>query len=1107
LEKHDSILAAVRSNPGRKAKEIARELRLDTGEVNSVLHGPLKGRVRQDNNYCWWVSESRSTSAPENYTIPTPYEPAHIRLCKYYLDCLSQELAGASVWARSKYDDYDYVPLESEFFATGSLSESLSKPHGRKLIQKVRQDKGRLELFVGYPTRLHKFRSKRGDTFYKIEPVLLFSVDALQNSPGLSADPPNLNHAMLESVAGPDSRVLDEAVQLTEDLGLGGATSPELSELIQKLRNARPEWDWRETSDPSALQQTPDLSECEEPGIYNQAVLICSERSPFTQGLETELSKLSKEPASEFVNTALGRWLSANASAPTPQSKQEELLEIIPLNSEQREAVRKSLVSPLTVVTGPPGTGKSQVVTSILINAAWRGQKVLFASKNNKAVDVVESRVNGLSPRPVLLRVGSNDIRNDLIQYLVSLLGSSVTDEDREAHQYYEARVHSQRKAFLSLEAEALSLVQIRNQVDAAERALEPKRKLLRDESILRYGDFDTENAVTLFQEFHRRLESAQKSKQPFITKLFWAFTKKRRYELLDEQARACRDTFSQLGTECPSQLFDESSIGTWNDILRVALDRLDAVIFAKKYALLLRALTKLRPLEAIGAEHVRLLDALSDDCAEYWKAWTRLQPSRLDAGSRKTIGNYTAILQLLARSDEEGRRIESKTWAQYYALLPKIMGVLSCWAVTSLSARGRVPLAPGFFDLLIIDEASQCDIASALPLLFRAKRAVIIGDPHQLRHIAGLNTWQDNMLLGKHDLTTEHVSWSYSTHSLFDLAASQSGEGEVVFLRDHHRSHASIIGFSNEHFYENRLRVATRYENLRPLSKTEPAVRWLDVKGETLKPAQGGAVNHEEIDAVVTELRRIVLDQNYRGTIGIVSPFRVHVNTIREKIQQDSELSRALLKLEFLADTVHRFQGDERDLMIFSPVVSRNTPSTALGFLKNQGNLFNVAITRARSTLLVIGDRTAAINSGVSYLSAFARYVEGLYEKGAPVQRTLPQGNEYPTVARPERVSSWERVLYTALCKAGLRTIPQYDEEKYTLDFALIDGDRKLNIEVDGEKYHRDWTGDLCRADLLRNQRLIELGWDVMRFWVYEVRDDIDSCMRRVSAWVAKNS
>jgi very-short-patch-repair endonuclease len=75
-----------------------------------------------------------------------------------------------------------------------------------------------------------------------------------------------------------------------------------------------------------------------------------------------------------------------------------------------------------------------------------------------------------------------------------------------------------------------------------------------------------------------------------------------------------------------------------------------------------------------------------------------------------------------------------------------------------------------------------------------------------------------------------------------------------------------------------------------------------------------------------------------------------------------------------------------------------------------------------------------------------------------------------------------------------------------YALDFALIrPNGRKLNIEVDGEHYHRDWNGELLRHDQLRNLRMIELGWDVMRFWVYQVRDDLPECMQRVAQWVAK--
>jgi very-short-patch-repair endonuclease len=96
--------------------------------------------------------------------------------------------------------------------------------------------------------------------------------------------------------------------------------------------------------------------------------------------------------------------------------------------------------------------------------------------------------------------------------------------------------------------------------------------------------------------------------------------------------------------------------------------------------------------------------------------------------------------------------------------------------------------------------------------------------------------------------------------------------------------------------------------------------------------------------------------------------------------------------------------------------------------------------------------------------------------------------------------------VLYKALYFAGLRPVPQYSVEQYLLDFAIIIGDRKLNVEVDGEYYHRNWDSESCRRDQLRSQRLIELGWDVMRFWVYQVRDDLPACVARVKTWAERS-
>ncbi len=84
-------------------------------------------------------------------------------------------------------------------------------------------------------------------------------------------------------------------------------------------------------------------------------------------------------------------------------------------------------------------------------------------------------------------------------------------------------------------------------------------------------------------------------------------------------------------------------------------------------------------------------------------------------------------------------------------------------------------------------------------------------------------------------------------------------------------------------------------------------------------------------------------------------------------------------------------------------------------------------------------------------------------------------------------------------------KAIPQYPADRYSLDLAVIRSDgKKLDIEVDGEMYHRKWSGELCYRDQLRNQRLFELGWDVMRFWVFQIRDDMEWCIQQIKQWCA---
>jgi very-short-patch-repair endonuclease len=382
----------------------------------------------------------------------------------------------------------------------------------------------------------------------------------------------------------------------------------------------------------------------------------------------------------------------------------------------------------------------------------------------------------------------------------------------------------------------------------------------------------------------------------------------------------------------------------------------------------------------------------------------------------------------------------------------------------------------------------------------------VIIGDPMQLRHISALTKPRDSELQHKYGLVESRLGWMYSVNSLFDLAASVVPSENLINLRDHHRSHADIIGFSNATFYEGRLRVATRYPQLKRPTRTQPGVVWQDVAGSVVRPRDGGAQNSQEARAVVDAVVDLLVRRGYTGSVGVVTPFRAQAQLLQSLIQSRRELECVAAGAELLVDTVHKFQGDERDVMLFSPVVSNGISPGALGFLRSNGNLFNVAITRARGLLHVVGDRKAASVCGVDYLEKFVAYVSALDAPKEPEGDTVAAltAPDYPSVAHPERVSDWERVLYRALVASGLRPIPQYSVEQYDLDFALFANGRKLALEVDGERYHRSWTGELCLRDQLRNQRLIELGWEVQRFWVYEIRDELERCVRRIEDWVA---
>jgi len=1084
----EQILEHIRANGPSKAIQIATALGADRSVVNRVLYGQLRGKVKQSKNYIWSLAEigkSERKEARDNA------QNSYATLFGYYLDCLSHDDdSGIEVFADSRYD-LDYVELV-EWPLEGGQLDTESEPL-RRIIGRQRREARKKALWLGYPVLIRQARSRNGWEGAFLAPLFAWPQDP--DAEGLAFLPePTINTKALEGLTKSEN-LLEEAAMLAEELGLGGPETTPIDELVARLHELRPEWSWIESPDPASLRQIGGLRSVSDTGIYNSSVVLIADRSPFTIGLERELTDLRTVSDSSIRESSLGALLgyagnSGEISGP--------LLEPAPLNAEQRTAVRQALTEPLTVITGPPGTGKSQVVTSILVNAAWRGMRVLFASKNNKAVDVVLERMNGLSPQPIMLRLGTRSLQEELANQLTAILSARATADERNSYGTAMSALQNENGLLEQTGRQTEELIELRNHIDKLEGACEAARGLLpepvfhgADQVSIVEVEVNIGNLKQAIRRSDRRLAS-------FIQRLVWQFIEKPRQEQVGAAVQNLLGSMKQIGVNTPTGCSPEQ-------LLAVASEVTGAVRTAATYQIALRELAMKPQLGNLAQQIADQNQEIASLSGEAWRNWSFLLPDRLSEKDRAALGDYAAILRTISTTTQAGSSVSSQVWQRYYQLAAKTTKALPCWAVTSLAARGRVPFVAAEFDLVVFDEASQCDIASALPLLYRAKRAVVIGDPQQLRHISRLSPQQDQTLMVKHGvLDNPGASWGYRASGLYDLAASKANSDSIVPLRDHHRSHADIINFSNEFFYRGKLRVATDYRRLK--RPEGPAVRWVDVKGSVTRPPQGGAVNSLEAESVVRELRRLALQERFSGEIGVVTPFVAQANLIAELIARDDALAAVLASRNFISQTAHKFQGDERDVIVFSPVVSDGMPQGAYGFLKTQGNIFNVGITRARAALVVVGDASTCASGEIEYLRKFALYVAGRNRSVTDKIVSLQDHNglDYPPVARPELVSDWEKVFYREVVKAGYRPVPQFEIDHYILDFALLrQNGRRLNIEIDGERYHKDWDGELIRKDQLRNLRLIEMGWDVLRLWVYEVRDDMQGCILRVKRWV----
>lgn len=277
-------------------------------------------------------------------------------------------------------------------------------------------------------------------------------------------------------------------------------------------------------------------------------------------------------------------------------------------------------------------------------------------------------------------------------------------------------------------------------------------------------------------------------------------------------------------------------------------------------------------------------------------------------------------------------------------------------WACTALSVQANFPLRAGLFDLVVIDDASQCSIADILPLAYRARRIMIVGDPNQLTPVNSLGRAALESIavsVGSTPAQMHQTAVSIGEDSAFTAYSSRFPDNRFL-LDEHYRCHPEIAEFFNTQFYGGALRVLTAVQST-TADTTPRGLSFVDVRGRTGRGEKGGAYNEPEAQAIVDWVQKHL---NEAGTLGVVTPFAAQAAHVRRRLE--SILGPAVIEARNVTvGTAHRFQGDERDTVLLSLVLSDGANEKTARWVETQRNLVNVAVSRAKQSLVVFGDAT----------------------------------------------------------------------------------------------------------------------------------------------------
>lgn len=799
------------------------------------------------------------------------------------------------------------------------------------------------------------------------------------------------------------------------------------------------------------------IKKLEKISLTKQAAIILTKRPSVTAGVLHELTQIAEQPSGIYRETALNIIneeynLSKDKSVLIKDMKEvKDFYPITPLSlSDSQEKVIKNIDNnKFIAVQGPPGTGKSQTIVNLVAHLIANGKTVLVASRMDKAVDVVAERLNELGAPYLALRAGRLNYQKQLSYQLQDLLSGKV-DLDSEFEDSLFAGIDDMKNHINMLkgaENKCEQIIKLENEWRNVSKETQMQENSVGEPQFIKapLKKFEIESIAVIIKTLENNVE-----KTGFFANIanfggvnqLKKILKLKNFDVNYENLNRLKSELETAELVYKLRKIESDIQKTGN--LHVLSEQIKQM---KK---------KQKPLA---------VNILKNRRRESLKGLLRDQIKR-----QRLIVHAKSLVE--KRQNLQSRILETEDFKPLLEAFP-------CWCVTTYAVSGSLPLKPGMFDVAIIDEASQCDIASCFPILYRAKKAVIVGDDKQLPHLSFLEKAKEQSFLSQYGIPDKYqLMWRFRTNSMFDLADYYSMNS--VMLDEHFRSLPPIIEFSNREFYGGRMRIMKKDTGM---DKVIEIVQVPDGKVD-----MDATRNLPEIEALVKYLYDIIVEDERKNpdnpvSIGVISPFRAQVEQLKVSISKVIS-EHMIRKHQIEVGTAHTFQGDERDVILMSWAYADNSFPQSLVFLQKP-NLFNVAVTRARNKVInFISKDVKELPDGL--FRHYTAYVEEYQNKLEALKNCNFDENIYKNSLEKEIAEAIRNLDHEV--KAGV--------EIAGLSADLL-VDNKYIIEVDGVEDNKKSS-----VSNMKKQAILErCGFNVKRVTYREWQYSQNACLDRLLA------